>query len=97
MNQQQPKALPMISTDRLMAASLGALMGQLVLGISIHHGGSLMGLIVALVFVVSGGVSFTLFMTHRHLQSRPRTERAPIQSWLLFLGAALLASIHFSQ
>lgn len=96
MNQPKSKSLPMISTDRLMAASLGGIMGQLVLGISIHHGGSIIGLLFALVFVIAGSVSFTLFMTHRHLESRPRTERPPVHSWLLFLGIALLLSINFS-
>jgi len=84
---------PYLSNGMLICAVVGGLMGQLVMGISVRHDGSILGLAIALVFVLSGGASLTLFLNHRHVERRPRTEPAPIQRWLLTLGAAMIVSI----
>jgi len=86
-----------VSPKTLACAATGLLMGQMVMGISAFHNGSIVGLTLALVFVLSGGASLALFLNHRHVMQRPRTEPAPIQAWLLTLGAAMIASIWFGR
>jgi hypothetical protein len=89
--------LPLLSNKSLACLTSGLVMGQMVMGISAHHNGSIVGLALALVFVLSGGASIALFLNHRHAVERPRTEPAPIQAWLLTLGAAMILSIWYGQ
>jgi len=88
---------PLLSSGMFICAVVGGVMGQLVMGISVHHDGSYLGLAIALVFVLSAGASVTLFLNHRHVEQRPRTEPAPIQRWLLTLGTAMIASIWYGH
>lgn len=89
--------VPYLSNKMLACAFVGGLMGQMVMGISAHHDGSIVGLALALVFVLSGGASMALFLNHRHVERRPRTEPAPIQQWLLTLSAAMMVSIWYGR
>ena len=89
--------LPLISNKSLACTASGLVMGQMVMAISAHHNGSIVGLVLALVFVLSGGASVALFLNHRHAEQRPRTEPAPIQAWLLTLGAALMLSVWYGR
>jgi len=94
----KPSAPAVLMSQKSVAcAGTGLLMGQIVMGIAAFHNGSIVGLTLALVFVLSGGASLALFLNHRHVEARPRTEPAPIQAWLLTLGAALVASIWFGR
>lgn len=94
MNKSPAKSiLPLVSNDTLSCTAAGLLMGQMVMGIAAHHDGSIAGMVLSLVFVLCGGASIALFMSHRHVESRPRTERPPVQAWLLTLGGAFIASI----
>lgn len=86
-----------VSPKSLACAATGLLMGQMVMGIAAFHDGSIVGLALALVFVLSGGASLALFLNHHHVTQRPRTEPAPIQAWLLTLGAAMIASFWFGR
>jgi len=92
-----PVSSVLMSQKSAICAGTGLLMGQIVMGISAFHNGSIVGLTLALVFVLSGGASLALFLNHLHAERRPRTEPAPIQAWLLTLGAALIASIWFGR
>ena len=86
-----------VSPKSLACAATGLLMGQMVMGIAAFHNGSIIGLTLAMVFVLSGGASLAMFLNHRHVTQRPRTEPAPIQGWLLTLGAAMIASIWYGR
>lgn len=75
------------------SAFVGLLMGQVVMGLSVQHQGSLVGLGFALVFLLSGSASLVLWLLERH--RRERSPRAPtVHRWLLMLSMGLLASIY---
>ena len=98
MNKHPAKtAAPLLSTETMMSATAGAIMGQLVLGIASHHEGSWLGLVLAMVFVLAASTSTTMFLALRHVAARPRGVRPPVQGWLLALGTAFLLSVQFSQ
>lgn len=92
-----PVSTVLMSQKNAVCAASGLLMGQIVMGISAFHNGSIVGLTLALVFVLSGGASLALFLNHLHVERRPRTEPAPIQAWLLTIGAAMIASIWYGR
>ena len=71
------------------------LLGRIVMGLSVRHEGSAGGLLVALVFLVAGTASVTLFLHHFHQQRRGPDAPAPTQAWLMTLAAGVLAAIHF--
>lgn len=85
---------PALPASMLLCAGIGLLLGRAVLAIAARHGGSTLGLVLALVFVLSSGASTTLVLAHRHAERRPRTEPAPLRAWLLAQGAGLLAAVH---
>ncbi len=89
-------ALPQPSPRAMLAAGLaGLLLGRIVMGLSVRHEGSAGGLLVALVFLVAGAASVTLFLHHFHQQRRGPDVPAPTQTWLMTLAAGVLAAIHF--
>lgn len=96
MSKPPAQTLPLPSTRTLLAAGLaGLLLGRIVMGLSVRHEGSTGGLLVALVFLVAGAASVTLFLHHFHQQRRGADVPAPTQSWLMSLAAGVLAGIHF--
>jgi len=85
-----------LSPRALMAAGIaGLLLGRIVMGLSARHEGSAGGLLVALVVLVSGAASVTLFLHHLHQERRGMDVPAPTQTWLMTLAAGVLAAIHF--
>lgn len=80
------------SQPMLTSVTVGLLMGQVVMGLSVQHQGSLIGLGFALVFLFSGSASLLLWLLERH-----RRERVPypprVYHWLVMLCGGLLASI----
>lgn len=96
MNKPPAPTLPQPSTRAMLAAGLaGLLLGRIVMGLSVRHEGSAGGLLVALVFLVAGTASVTLFLHHFHQQRRGPDTPAPTQAWLMTLAAGVLAAIHF--
>lgn len=96
MSKPPAQTLPQLSPRTVLAAGLaGLLLGRIVMGLSVRHEGSAGGLLVALVFLVSGAASVTLFLNHLHQQRRGPDVPAPTQAWLLTLAAGVLAAIHF--
>lgn len=90
-------ALPLPSRSLLACASTGLALGQGVFGIAAQHQGSAYGLVTAWIFVLAAAAALTCVLCHLHRQpatGRQRPARAPLQAWLLTLGAALLASLH---
>ena len=96
MSKPPAQTLPQPSPLTVLAAGFaGLLLGRIVMGLSVRHEGSAGGLLVALVFLVSGAASVTLFLHHIHQQRRGPDVPAPMQTWLLTLAAGVLAAIHF--
>ena len=96
MSKPPAQTLPPPSQRALLAAGMaGLLLGRMVMGLSARHEGSAGGLLVALVFLVAGAASVTLFLNHFHLQRRGPDAPAPTQTWLMTLAAGVLAAIHF--
>jgi threonine/homoserine/homoserine lactone efflux protein len=89
----RPFDLPSPTSQPLLTSVFtGLLMGQVVMGLSAQHQGSLVGLGFALVFLLSGSASLVLWLLERH--RRERVQRAPtVHRWLLMLSAGLMASI----
>lgn len=83
-----PTAQPLFTS-----AFAGLLMGQVVMGLSLQHQGSLVGLGFALVFLFSGSASLVLWMVERQRLQRPVRPPA-VHRWLLMLSVGLLASIY---
>jgi hypothetical protein len=92
-----PVSTVLMSQKNAACAGTGLLMGQIVMGISAFHNGSIVGLTLALVFVLAGGASLALFLSHLHVERHARTVPAPVQAWLLTLGSAFIASIWFGR
>lgn len=98
MNKPTARALPASSPASLLSAGIaGLLLGRIVMGLCARHEGSVGGLLVALVFLVSGAASVTLFLHHLHQQRRGREVPAPTQTWLVTLAAGVLAAVHFDS
>lgn len=96
MNKPRTQTLPEPSPRAVLAAGLaGLLLGRIVMGLSVRHEGSAGGLLVALVFLVAGAASVTLFLHHFHQQRQGADVPAPTQTWLMTLAAGVLAAIHF--
>lgn len=94
MTKPRAKALAFSPTGSLLASvAAGLVFGRVVMGLAARHHGSTAGLVVSLVFLIAATMSVTLFLVHWHAQHR-RTEPAPIQAWVVALGAGLLASMH---
>jgi hypothetical protein len=92
------QTLSPLSPRAMMASALaGLLLGRMVMGLSVRHEGSAGGLLVALVCLVSGAASVTLFLHHLHQQRRGPDVPAPTQTWLMTLAAGVLAAIHFDS
>jgi hypothetical protein len=90
------QTLTPLSPRAVMASAIaGLLLGRIVMGLSVRHEGSAGGLVVALVFLVSGAASVTLFLNHMHQQRRGSDVPAPTVTWLMTLAAGVLAAIHF--
>ena len=88
---QRPGLL--VSRQALVACLCGLLMGQVVNGIAIFREGSRLGLVLALVFVVSGSVSLMLVLLH--WRGGPAAVRqTSFYGWLAALGAGVLLSLH---
>lgn len=88
-------AAPLSPTKLVAAGFAGLLLGRIVMGLSVRHEGSAGGLLIALVFLLSGAAAVTLFLHHLHQKRRGRDVPAPTQTWLVTLAAGVLASIHF--
>jgi hypothetical protein len=98
MSNPPAQILPSLSPRTLLAAAIaGLLLGRIVMGLSARHEGSAGGLLIALVFLVSGAVSVTLFLNHLHQRKRGPDVPAPTQTWLVTLAAGVLAAIHFDS
>lgn len=96
----KPPAQPLTPTaplPMLAAGIAGLLLGRIVMGLSVRHEGSAGGLLVALVCLVSGAASVTLFLHHLHQQRRGPDVPAPTVTWLMTLAAGVLAAIHFDS
>lgn len=93
----RPFELPSPTSQPLLTSTFtGLLMGQVVMGLSAQHQGSLVGLGFALVFLLSGSASLVLWLLERH--RRERVQQAPrVHRWLLMLSAGLLASIYLDH
>ena len=89
----RPFELPSPTSQPLLTSSVvGLLMGQVVMGLSAQHQGSLVGLGFALVFLFSGSASLVLWLLERH--RRERVQRAPsVYRWLMMLACGLMGSI----
>lgn len=83
-----PTAQPLATS-----AFAGVLMGQVIMGLSLQHQGSLVGLGFALVFLLSGSASLVLWLLDRCRLQRP-VRRPDVHRWLLMLSIGLLASIY---
>jgi hypothetical protein len=88
-----PSRSPLSPALLLAAAAAGLLLGRGVVGLAMRHEGSVGGLLIALVFLLSGAASATLFLHHVH-QQRRRSVPAPTQAWLLTLAAGVMAAMH---
>ncbi|MEY4562256.1 MAG: hypothetical protein RLZZ618_1533 [Pseudomonadota bacterium] len=87
-----PAATPLVSKEAFIALMTGLVMGQLVSAIAIHHDGSMLGLVLALVFVLSGSASLMLLMCS--WPSRDGVARqGAVYGWLAALGGGLLMSL----
>jgi threonine/homoserine/homoserine lactone efflux protein len=93
----RPFELPSPTSQPLLTSVFtGLLMGQVVMGLSAQHQGSLVGLGFALVFLLSGSASLVLWLLERH--RREGVQRAPtVHRWLLMLSAGLLVSIYLDH
>ena len=90
----KPTAISLSPTGSLLTSvTAGLLLGRVVMGLSARHHGSTAGLVVSMIFLIAATASVTLFLTHAHSQRRS-AQPAPIQTWLVALGAGILASIH---
>jgi hypothetical protein len=90
------QTLTPLSPRAVMASAIaGLLLGRIVMGLSVRHEGSAGGLVVALVFLVSGAASVTLFLNHVHQRRRGPGVPAPTVTWLMTMAAGVLAAIHF--
>lgn len=89
----RPLDLPSPSSQPLLTSVVvGLLMGQVVMGLSAQHQGSMVGLGFALVFLFSGSASLVLWLLERH--RRARLDRpAQVHGWLMMLALGLLTSI----
>lgn len=94
----KPSAAPINALDLpLWCAATGAVMGQVVLGMSARQPDAFKGGVLALIFVLAGAASLLMLMTHLH-QTRWRRERPlPVKTWVLALSAGLLATIYFQS
>ena len=82
-----------VSRQALAACGCGLLMGQVVNGIAIFREGSRLGLVLALVFVLSGSVSLMLVLLH--WRGGPAAVRqTSFYGWLAALGSGVLMSLH---
>lgn len=98
MRPSSAKPLPaFIAYQQLLCLATGGVLGQMVMGIATRHNGSALGLSYALVLVLSGAASLALLLKHLHIERQPRgrSAPAPMQAWLLLLGAGVLGSIYF--
>lgn len=89
----RPLDLPSPTSQPLLTSVVtGLLMGQVVMGLSSQHQGSLVGLGFALVFLFSGSASLVLWLLDRHRRAQsPRP--ASVHGWLMMLSLGLLTSI----
>lgn len=81
-----------LSKERTVSLIGGLFMGLVVLGISAHHGGSLLGLALALAYVLSASVSLVLFL----LSWAPSAAaaRASVHAWVGWQGLGALLVLH---
>jgi len=87
-----PAATPLVSKEALIALMTGLVMGQVVSAIAIHHDRSMLGLVLALVFVLSGSASLMLLMSSWSQRSGvPR--QGLVYGWIAALGGGLLMSL----
>ena len=99
MNDQPRPDLPaktapaLLSKESLVALAAGLLMGQVVSGIAVHHDGSLLGLTLALVYVLAGSASLMMFLLS--WPGRPVARKSPgvLHAWLLVQGVGVLVSL----
>ena len=86
------QAAPLVSKQALVALVSGLMMGQVVAAISIHREGTLLGLVLAVVFVVSGAASLMLALLNWSGLGRG-ARQAAVHGWLAALGGGLLLSL----
>ncbi|WAC71354.1 hypothetical protein OU995_17385 [Roseateles sp. SL47] len=89
----KPSSASAVLSSTAVSGLAGLMLGQVVLALALHHGRSVEGLGVALVFLLAGAASVACFLGHRHQQQRPRTEPAPMRVWIAALGAGVLLSM----
>ncbi|MES2889412.1 MAG: hypothetical protein V4739_15570 [Pseudomonadota bacterium] len=88
----RPRRAFALSKESTVSLAGGVFMGLVVLGISTTHGGSLLGLTLAVVYVLAAAASLVLFMLS---WSRPKAAARPsVHAWVGWQALGALMTLH---
>jgi hypothetical protein len=89
----RPDPGPVLSREGLIALAAGLFMGEVVAGIALHHAGSLLGLVLALTYVVSASASTVMFLLSWPGRPAGQARSPSVYAWLGLQGVGALVSL----